>query len=126
MSDVEIGLAGLGILFFLIALRVPIGFSLIAVSFGGLWYLMSWRVAWGALAVMPYQFAANWVLSSVPMFLMLGFICYHTNLTRPRSGPRRCRAGSPSRRSSARPASRPSRAPPSPVRPRWGASPCPR
>ena len=82
MTDVQIGMAGLGILFFLIALRVPIGFSLIAVSFGGLWYLMSWRVAWGALAVMPYQFAANWVLSSVPMFLMLGFICYHTNLTK--------------------------------------------
>lgn len=82
MTDVEIGLAGLGILFFLIAMRVPIGVALIAVSFGGLWYLMSWRVAWGAIAVMPYQFAANWVLSSVPMFLLLGFVCYHTNLTR--------------------------------------------
>ncbi|MEE3101615.1 MAG: TRAP transporter large permease [Pseudomonadota bacterium] len=82
MTEVEIGLAGLGILFGLIALRVPIGISLIAVSFGGLWWMMGWRIAWGALATMPYNFAANWVLSSVPMFLLLGFICYHTNLTR--------------------------------------------
>lgn len=82
MTEVEIGLAGLGILFGLIALRVPIGVALIAVSFGGLWWMMGWRIAWGALATMPYSFAANWVLSSVPMFLLLGFICYHTNLTR--------------------------------------------
>lgn len=82
MSDVAVGLSGLGILFLLIALRAPIGASLIVVSFGGLWSLMGWRAAWGALGVVPYQFAANWVLSSVPMFLMLGYICYHTNLTR--------------------------------------------
>lgn len=82
MSDVGIGLAGLGLLFTLIAMRAPIGASLILVSFGGLWSLMGWRAAWGALGVVPYQFAANWVLSSVPMFLMLGFICYHTQLTR--------------------------------------------
>lgn len=81
MSDVQIGLAGLGILVFLIALRIPIGVSLIGVSFGGLWYLMGWNVAWGSLGIIPYQFAANWVLSSVPMFLLLGFICYHTQLT---------------------------------------------
>lgn len=82
MTEVEIGLLGLGILFGLIALRVPIGVALIAVSFCGLWALMGWRVAWGSLGLIPYQFAANWVLSSIPMFLLLGFICYHTELTR--------------------------------------------
>ena len=81
MDDIGIGLSGLGLLFVLIALRVPIGVALIGVSFGGLYVLLGWRVAWGALAVMPYQFSANWVLSSVPMFLLLGFICYHAELT---------------------------------------------
>lgn len=81
MSDVQIGLTGLGLIIFLIALRIPIGVTLIGVSFGGLWYLMGFNVAWGALGIIPYQFAANWVLSSVPMFLLLGFICYHTQLT---------------------------------------------
>ncbi|MBF1801076.1 TRAP transporter large permease [Alloalcanivorax profundimaris] len=81
MSDVGIGLTGLGILLALIALRVPIGMALIGVSFGGLWYLMGWNVAWGSLGLIPYQFSANWVLSSVPMFLLLGFICFHAQLT---------------------------------------------
>lgn len=82
MTDVQIGLIGLGALFSLIALRVPIGVALITVSFLGLWELMGWRAAWGALGLIPYQFSANWVLSSVPMFLLLGFICYHAELTR--------------------------------------------
>ncbi|WP_420392084.1 TRAP transporter large permease [Acuticoccus sp.] len=82
MSDIAVGLTGLGTIFGLIALRVPIGVALITVSFGGLWVLLGWRVAWGALAVVPYQFSANWVLSSVPMFLLLGFVCYHAELTR--------------------------------------------
>lgn len=81
MSEVQIGLFGLGALVALIAPRVPIGISLIAVSFTGLWALMGWNVAWGSLGVIPYQFAANWVLSSVPMFLLMGFVCYHAKLT---------------------------------------------
>lgn len=81
MSEVQIGLIGMGILLLLIALRLPIGIALIVVSFGGIWVLMDWGVAWGALGVIPYQFATNWVLSSVPMFLLLGFICYHAQLT---------------------------------------------
>ena len=81
MSDITIGLMGLGAMLVLIALRLPIGFSLIAVSFSGIWYLMGWDVAWGAVGLIPYQFSANWVLSSVPTFLLLGFVCYHARLT---------------------------------------------
>tara|TARA_R110002073_G_scaffold44608_3_gene123571 strand:+ start:15 stop:1205 length:1191 start_codon:yes stop_codon:yes gene_type:complete len=40
------------------------------------------RVAWGAMGLVPYQFTSSWILSSIPMFLFLGFISYHTNLTR--------------------------------------------
>ena len=81
MSDVQVGLVGIGLLLTLIALRVPIGVTMITVSFSGIWYLMGWNVAWGSLGVIPYQFSTNWVLSSVPMFLLLGFICYHARLT---------------------------------------------
>jgi len=61
---------------------VPIGIALIGVSFGGLWILMGSRVAWGSLSIIPYQFTSSWILSSIPMFLFLGFISYHTQLTR--------------------------------------------
>lgn len=81
MTEVQIGLTGLGLLLVLIGLRIPIGIALISVSFGGLWVLMGFNVAWGALGIIPYQFSANWVLSSVPMFLLLGYISYHAQLT---------------------------------------------
>lgn len=81
MSDVQVGLIGIGLLLTLISLRVPIGVSMITVSFAGIWYMMGWNVAWGSLGVIPYQFSTNWVLSSVPMFLLLGFVCYHARLT---------------------------------------------
>ncbi|ARB44135.1 TRAP transporter large permease [Alloalcanivorax xenomutans] len=81
MTEVQIGLGGLVVLFALIALRMPVGIALIGVSFGGLWYLMGWGIAWGSLGLIPYQFSANWVLSSVPMFLLLGYVCFHAQLT---------------------------------------------
>lgn len=81
MTDIQIGLSALGVLLVLLALRVPIAIALSAVSFVGMWVMIGWNVAWGALGIMPYSFAANWVLSSVPMFLLLGYICYHTELT---------------------------------------------
>ena len=46
MTEVQIGLGGLVVLFALIALRMPVGIALIGVSFGGLWYLMGWGIAW--------------------------------------------------------------------------------
>lgn len=81
MTDIQTGLAALGVLLLLLALRIPIAIALTAVSFVGMWTMIGWNVAWGALGIMPYSFAANWVLSSVPMFLLLGYICYHTELT---------------------------------------------
>ena len=82
MSDVEIGFVGIGILVTLIALRVPIGVSLIGVSFFGIWAIVGDRAAWGILGVVPYSFAATWQLSSVPMFLLMGFFCFHAGLTK--------------------------------------------
>ena len=81
MSNLEIAGLFIGALFFLILMRVPIGVSLIAVSFGGLWSMFNWNIAWGSLGIVPYNFANSWVLSSIPAFLMMGFICYHTRLT---------------------------------------------
>ncbi|MDO9524190.1 MAG: TRAP transporter large permease [Gemmobacter sp.] len=82
MSNVEIGYAGIAILLALIALRVPIGVSLIGVSFGGIWILVGGKAAWGSLGIMPWNFTATWQMSSVPMFLLMGFLCYHGGLTR--------------------------------------------
>lgn len=72
-----VGLIGLGILALLLLLRMPVGLSLILVSFTGIYILLGARPAWGILTSVPYQFAAKWTLSSVPMFLLMGYVCYH-------------------------------------------------
>lgn len=79
--DVLAGFTGLAVLMVLLALRVPIGVSLISVSFGGIWALIGLNGAVSTLKVAPYSFAASWQLSSVPMFLFMGYFCFHAGIT---------------------------------------------
>lgn len=82
MSNIAIGYTGIVALLALIALRVPIGVSLIGVSFFGIWSMVGSRAAMGAIGTIPWNFTATWQLSSVPMFLLMGFLCYHAGLTK--------------------------------------------
>ncbi|MEC9345539.1 MAG: TRAP transporter large permease subunit [Pseudomonadota bacterium] len=82
MENEVIGLLGIASLVLLLLLRMPIGIALILVSFCGIWVLVGQRPAWGILSAVPYDFAAKWTLSSVPMFLLMGYVCYHTGLTK--------------------------------------------
>lgn len=82
MSDIMIGLLGLGGLLVLIAANVHVGIALILVSYLGLWALVGEAASWGMLQVVPFTFISNWTLSSVPMFVLMGYVCYHANLTR--------------------------------------------
>ena len=79
--SVETGFWGVGILFALLLLRVPVALSLIAVSFGGIVSLLGLQPAFGILSNTPYSFVASWTMSAVPMFLLMGFIAFHTGLT---------------------------------------------
>ncbi len=77
-----VGLIGLALMLGLLILRVHIGIALISVSFGGIYYLIGPRPAFGMLSTLPYDFTASWTLSSVPMFLLMGYVCYYAGLTR--------------------------------------------
>lgn len=79
--SVEIGFYGLVALLVLLALRVPVALALMAVSLGGVTWMIDWNVAIGMLAGTPYDFIAKWTLSAVPMFLLMGFVSYHAGLT---------------------------------------------
>lgn len=81
MTNIEIGLMGFGVLLTLIAMRVPIAIALFVVPFVGIYLMFGWRPAFGALRVIPYNFAASWELSSIPMFLLMGYLAYHTGIT---------------------------------------------
>lgn len=82
MESEFLGLVGLFALVVLLVLRMPIGLSLVAVSFLGIYAMIGARPAFGMLSSLPYDFAAKWTLSSVPMFLLMGYVCYHAGLTK--------------------------------------------
>lgn len=81
MAPIEVGFAGLGLVLVLLALRVPIAVSLGSVSIIGIYIIRGPSAAFGALGTLPYDFAAHWTLAAVPMFLLLGAVCYHSGLT---------------------------------------------
>lgn len=72
MSNLEIGFSGIGVMLILLAIRVPIAVSLGMVSLVGIYLMRGERAALGTLGDTPYDFAATWALSAVPMFLLMG------------------------------------------------------
>lgn len=81
MSNLEIGFAAFGAIVALIALRMPIGLALLLVAFGGLWLVRNFNTALSTLRTIPYDFVANWDLSSIPMFLLMGAIAHRSGMT---------------------------------------------
>ncbi len=76
-----VGFIGIAVLLAMIFLRVPIGIALSTVSVVGIFVILGERPAIGLLAQIPYDFTAHWTLSSIPMFLFMGYLCYHAGLT---------------------------------------------
>ncbi len=82
MSFFQIGLCGIVSVILLVLLRVPIAVALGIASFFGFWAMLGSGAAFGLLTAVPYDFAAHWTLSSIPMFLLMGYVCYQTDITR--------------------------------------------
>jgi tripartite ATP-independent transporter DctM subunit len=74
MSAAALALASIGAILALIAARLPIGVAIGGVAFLGCWYLRNLDVALSVLRDTPFVFAANWELSAIPMFLLMGAI----------------------------------------------------
>lgn len=81
MDRLEIGLLGIAVSLFFIALRVPVGVVLGIVAFIGISSITSLKAAWGILTAIPHNFVAQWTLSAIPMFLLMGYIAARTGLT---------------------------------------------
>ena len=79
--SITIGFWGVGVLIFLLIVRFPVALALMTVSFGGIAIMVGVTPALGIVMNTPYSFVASWTMSAVPMFLLMGFIAYHSGLT---------------------------------------------
>ncbi len=80
MSTLALSLTSIAGILLLIGLRVPIGVAMGAIAFLGFWYLRNFNVALSALSDTPFVFAANWELSAIPMFLLMGAVAGNSGI----------------------------------------------
>lgn len=81
MTNLEIGWAGVAILFVLLAMRMSIGAALMIVSFVGITVMLNVQAALGIVSAMPFNLIGDWSLTAIPMFLFMGFVAANTGLT---------------------------------------------
>ncbi len=80
MTTLQVASTSIFMMLVLIGLRVPIGVAMGGVAFLGLWYLRNLNVAFSVLRDTPFVFAANWDLSAIPMFLLMGAIASNSGI----------------------------------------------
>ncbi len=81
-AQLIVGVSGVAVALFLIFLRVPIGVSLALISIIGIGIVADMDVALSIISSTPYNFVGQWELSAAPMFLLMGYLCSETNLTK--------------------------------------------
>ena len=72
MSETLIGFLGILALFFLLLARMPVGMALLAVGFGGIWFIDGQRVAVATLSSETYSSITAYSLSIIPLFIFMG------------------------------------------------------
>ena len=81
MSSIQLAFLCLSGMIVLMGLRVPIAVALGVTSFVGIWALRGLDTALKLSGSTPFEFAASWNLSAIPMFLLMGSIAYRCGLT---------------------------------------------
>jgi tripartite ATP-independent transporter DctM subunit len=81
MSPEAIGILGLLILFSILALGMPIAFSLILVAAGGLITLSGVQPALIALGTSPFNTISDYAMSVIPLFILMGNLAADSGLT---------------------------------------------
>ncbi|MFW2367978.1 MAG: TRAP transporter large permease [Desulforhopalus sp.] len=80
MNPVLIGVLGIILLFILFALRMQIGFAMALVGFLGFFALNSFESAIGVLGIEPFKASANYTLSVIPLFMLMGQFANHSGM----------------------------------------------
>lgn len=81
MDAFTVAIVSLAAILFLIALRLPIGVALGGVSLIGFTLLRNFDVAMSVLRESPFVFSANWDLTAIPMFLLMGALANNSGIS---------------------------------------------
>jgi len=86
MTDLNPTLIGiLGFIIFLVlvmGIGLPIGIGMALVGFLGIWAIAGSSSALLALYQLPYSATASWLLSVIPMFILMGYIAFYSGFAK--------------------------------------------
>ena len=82
LSDVQIGLVGLLVMFLLLFLRMPVAIAMMIVGFAGSWWIAGPTQAFVVLSTEALDIATFQTLSIIPMFILMGNIAGASGMSR--------------------------------------------
>lgn len=82
MSPFAIGLIGFVMLVLLIFMRVPIAAAMGVIGVVGMGYLVNWGAGLNLLKTVPYATVATYGFCVVPLFILMGNFCHHTDVSK--------------------------------------------
>ena len=82
MSASVIGILGLVVMFVMLALRVPVAFTMFGVGFAGIYLLNGWNAAWSLLASEAFTLGSSPELVVIPLFILMGNIASQSGMSR--------------------------------------------
>ena len=82
LSEPMMAAAGFGIMLVLIALRMPVGLAMIVVGCVGYYELAGMDVLMNMLKATPWHLFANYTLTTIPLFILMGALMERGGLAR--------------------------------------------
>lgn len=80
MEPLTIGYIGIAILFVLLFSGMPIGIVMAVIGFAGMVFLNGWPAGIGLLGTVPFRTWNSYDLSVVPLFILMGTLCFHAGI----------------------------------------------
>jgi C4-dicarboxylate transporter, DctM subunit len=81
MTPIEVGWVGIGLLIVLLMSGVHIGVVMAGVGFLGIAYLNGWLAGLMVLKTVPFTTFANYSMSVIPLFILMGAICFYSGIS---------------------------------------------
>ncbi|MGG5889310.1 TRAP transporter large permease [Falsiroseomonas sp. HC035] len=80
--EFALALTGFAALLALIALRAPVGLAMLLVGVGGYVHILDWAALGNYMKTTPYHLFANYTLSVIPLFILMGALAERGGLAR--------------------------------------------
>ncbi|WP_029897030.1 TRAP transporter large permease [Desulfohalovibrio reitneri] len=82
MEPTTAGLLGIAAMLALFATRMPVAYAMAVTGFVGFSLLTSWQAGMGMLSRTIYDAFASYELSTIPLFILMGQLAFHSGISR--------------------------------------------